>query len=701
MSKTPGEDIDATAPAIRRLLVSLVALSVVLLLISVGLVSRAALNAFEEEVRPALEQEATVLGGVVASPIELALEVGVPFDELTGVQSYFDTMLAGRSNVAYLVLAAPDGRPAFRAGPSVEAFQPLVSAQVSEPVQRRELAMAYDTAIRLGPTGEAPRAWLHVGMSRAPLEAALADTRWDVLIVLVVGVILVVEFLRYVMDRAVTAPLASSERVARRLAAGDFTLQADESAPDEAGRLARSANALLRRLRDRWARLQWLASEVAATGAHAAAEAQRVTARVAARIRFQDADVSAATHPPNAATARLPLFLFVFAEQLSTSFIPLHSLDLVRAGRYATDAGLLAALPLAAFVAAVALATPQGGRMAATRGTRDTILIGGGIAMLGFLGAALATTLEHFVLARMLCGVGYALVSIACQAQMALTAPRGRLAGSLGSFTGAVMTGAVCGTAIGAVMADRIGYEGTFLASVILTGAVVMLALRHFPAGAPAAAQAARTSLLQDARLAFRSPAFAALLLLAAAPAKIVLTGFVFYLAPLALRDLGLSQSAIGRYVMLYGFCMLPAIALGAWLADRLRIGGTLIWVAAIMNGAALMLPLVMPLGTALPIAIAATGLAQGLASAPMLAAVAASAKPGTGATTPVLLAFLRLGERLGSFIGPLVAAWWLLGAGMAQTVAVIGIVSAATGAAYAVALLIRRIARPAAGAPA
>ena len=686
----PPDPAAATAPVIRRLVAALVALAVVLMLACVAMVSRAALDAFEHEVRPALEQEAAALGGVVAGPIELALDLGVPFGELTGVEAYFETVLAGRGNIAYLVLAAPDGRPAFRAGPDAAAFEPMQPSG-NGALLRREVAAGYDTAIRLGPPQEPPRAWLHVGISRAPLETAVIDTRWDVLIVLLVGIILVIEFLRFVVDRTVTTPLAAVEAAARRLAAGDFTVQADQSAPDEAGRLARAANALVRRLNDRWARLEWLAGEVAATGPAAARGAAEVLARISARLTFRRDGEARVMDETSPATARLPLFLFVFAEQLSTSFIPLRGVDLAGAAVDGAQATLLAAVPIATFVAAVALATPHGGRMAAQQGARRTILVGGAIAMAGFLWAALASTLVEFALARTLCGVGYALVSIACQAQMALAAPRGRLASSLGGFTGAVMTGAVCGTAVGAVLADRIGYGGTFLVSVLLVGVVQALALLTFPQGRPDPRSVPRGSLAEDARSAFRDPAFAALLVFAAAPAKIVLTGFVFYLAPLALRDAGFSQSAIGRTVMLYGFCMLPAIVLGGWLADRARLGGTLIWLAAVGTGLVLALPLLLPIEAALPIAIAATGVAQGLASAPMLAAVAAAARPGSGASMPVRLAFLRLGERVGSVIGPFAAAWLLVSAGMGMALVVIGVVSAVTGLAYAAALVLRR----------
>ncbi len=453
----------------------------------------------------------------------------------------------------------------------------------------------------------------------------------------------------------------------------------------------------MRRLNDRRARLEWLAQEVASTGAAAARAAAGVLARVAARARFGSGAVEQAA--PSAATARLPLFLFVAAEQLSTSFIPLLGRDLARAGG-AADPGMLAALAIAAFVTAVALATPPGGRMAARQGPRATILAGGAIAAAGFLGAALATTIWGFIIARILCGIGYALVSIACQAQMVAVAPRGRLAGTLGGFTGAVMTGAVCGTAIGAVLADRIGQGPTFLVSAALTAIVLLVAARTFPRGA-GTPEAAPLGLLAEARIALRAPAFFALLLLAAVPAKLVLTGFVFYLAPIALNDLGLSQSAVGRYVMLYGFCMLPAIALGGFIADRTRLGPALIWGAAVANGAALALPFAAPLEVALPLAIAITGLAQGLAAAPMLAAVAAAARPEEGASAPVLLAFLRLGERFGSMLGPFAAAWMLAGAGMGQALAAIGLVSAATGLAYALAMLLRRAVRPAIGAAA
>lgn len=673
---------DSTEHIVRRLVRSLSIIAAVVLLGTVVAVSFAALGAFDREVRPAIEREAAVIGVVVANPFERALGLGIPFDELVGARAYLADMAASQPAVAYLVLTDLAWQPRASAGPAAANFRAMVPPAVlpSDGMLRRSLPGIYETAVPVAAPGGRPQGWLLVGVSRAAVDAIIEDTSWDLVIVLLVAVMLAMELLRFVIDRTVIGPLSMIERMARRLSAGDCTALADTGATDEAGAVARAVNALVRRLGDRWAYLEWLAAEAASVGRRAAREAAAVLDGLRDRLRFRDGGAVLEPLAGSASAARLPLFLFVVAEQLSTSFIPLLGRDLARGAPPFLSPDLLAALPISAFVAAVALATPYGGRLTARRGPRGAILIGGGLAVLGYLGAALATDLLPFAAARVLCGIGYAVLTIACQAQMALAARQGRLARSLGGFTGAVMSGAVCGTAIGAVIADRLGYAATFVGSVALVVVVMLVALRAVPRGL-AEAGAAAASVFAGARAAFGNARFTALLLLAAVPAKVVLAGVIFYLAPLALRDLGESQAAIGRNVMLYGLCMLPAITLGGWLADRMRIGGGLICGGALLNGAALLMIPLLPEAVALPIAIAVTGAAQGLASAPMLAAAAATG----GGSTPLLLSFLRLGERIGSVIGPFAAAWLLTRGDTVWAMGVLGAATALAGLAYAV----------------
>jgi hypothetical protein len=140
---------------------------------------------------------------------------------------------------------------------------------------------------------------------------------------------------------------------------------------------------------------------------------------------------------------------------------------------------------------------------------------------------------------------------------------------------------------------------------------------------------------------------------------------------------------------MLYGLCMLPAIILGAWLTDRTGRGGLVITVAGVLNGVALLLPLWLERDVALPLGIIGTGLAQGLAAAPMLAIIPGLSLIRGAPNSAAMLSFLRLGERFGSVIGPPAAAALLvLGTGQ-DTMLALGVLSLVTAIGYGLSLAV------------
>jgi predicted MFS family arabinose efflux permease len=665
----------------RHLVSRVVIVAALLLTMAVAFVSHSALRSFEAELRPELEREASVVGEIGARTLQRAIELGVPFGSLSGVDEYLVSLLTAQQGLSYVLLTDAVGQTIASAGGGVGSFSGLPAGTLSP--QRggalmRQLGDSYDAALPILEDGRIV-GWIHVGISRARLDSVLADMRWDVLIVLLVVLLATSEFLRFSLFRTVSAPVDLVSRLQARLATGDWTTRAQDNIVSEAGQVVRQLNVLVRRMNDRWDRLRWMATQ-----SDAALRAGAVLDGVRQRLRFGLASVQDGLGT-GAASGRLPLFLFVFAEQLSTSFNPIYALEL--AGGQGGIMG--AALPIVAFVAAVALFTPLGGTVVARRGPRDAMLIGLVPAALGHVGAAFCTDLTTFAIARGICGAGYAVVTIACQVHLSQEAPKGRVARSLGGFTAAVMTGAVCGTAIGAVLADRVGFRMTLTLSMALVLVTALLVWRTFVAGG--VTEQKPMGLWRSVRAAFAEPRFVLLVLFAAIPAKVLLGGFIFFLAPLELRELGLSQAAIGRNVMLYGLCMLPAIVFGAWLTDRTGRGGLIITLAGVLNGLALLLPLWLEKDTALPLAIIGTGLAQGLASAPMLAIIPTLSSILGAPNSAVMLSFLRLGERFGSVIGPpAAAALFALSSGQ-QTMLALGVISLATSVGYALSLTIRK----------
>lgn len=367
----------------------------------------------------------------------------------------------------------------------------------------------------------------------------------------------------------------------------------------------------------------------------------RHSAQLAKEPASTPARDSASTGPP---TARFALFLFVMSDQFSVSFMVIHAREI--AGPSA--ATFLYALPIIAFIGAIALMGAYTARLIEAAGARRALMIGCLIATAGFL---LAFATSHVLLlaaARFINGLGYAVATLALQSFMATGRDEREIKSNLASFTSAIMIGCVCGAATGGVLAERIGYHLVFLAAALLALAPILV-MSFAPVGDRAQAHTSSAPVKLGEALRLRE--FLAVLCLVAIPAKIVLSAFVFYLAPLFLKDLGLSQAGIARNVMLYALCMVPAITLGDWLMRR-HVGSDLILLAAAV-GAVLAL-LAAPSHPAF--ALGAIGVAQGVASVPMLGKIPAIAN-GDRTMQTALFALLRSGERIGGVLGPALAA--------------------------------------------
>jgi len=654
--------IPGAAAMERRLILGVAGVTLLLLVGVTGVISRTALRSFEQEVRPEMGREAAAIGAAAAAQIERAVALGVPPDRLQGLEPFLGGILAGRPMLDSITLDLPGAR-----------------TQVGTPRAGRAQDIAVPVRLGAGAAGT-----LHLGVNPQRLERSARDSKWDIAVVLLVALLATVEVLALLADRTVSLPLRRVERLQGRIAAGDWAVRAQAVGGDAAGRYLARLNGVVRRMNERRRHVAWLAGEVMREAPEARGPARAALARVEAQGFAQaagfDAPVGREAPLRSPATARAPLFLYVLAEQLSTSFVPIYARSL-DGGGWALAAGL----PVAVFAGVVALASPSGAGLVGQRGARGVLALGCVPAAAGYLLAAAAESIGVFMLARAVSAVGYALITIACQAYL-VDAPgdtrgevgRGR---SMAVFVMAAMTGALCGTAIGSVLADRVGYGGTFLVSAALSLAAGVLALRTMDGAAGRRAAVAGSGAW---RAAMAHRGFRALVLCAAVPAKLVLTGFVFTLCPLVLLGLGDTQPEIGRQVMLYAGAMLLTVRAGAWVADRVGAPAAAIAWAGAASGVALLLPLVLPLAVAVPVAIAVVGLAQGVASAPMLAVVPALC-PALVARVGVapLYGYLRVGERIGSIAGPLVAAGLAAAAGFTAAVAVLGAVSLVSAGAY------------------
>lgn len=382
---------------------------------------------------------------------------------------------------------------------------------------------------------------------------------------------------------------------------------------------------------------------------------------------------------------RGPLFLFVFAEELSRSFMPLYVRELY-APQPGLDSGLAIGLPITVYMIAVALFSPWGGRLTDRFGARRVFLAGLVPSLAGFLASAFAAGLLDFTLARAVTAIGYAITTMACQGYLAAVTPAGKRSQGMNVFVGAVLAAAICGAALGGALADLLGFRGVFLAScalVVGSGLLVLLRLSDGGAGT----EVPQVAVGQIAR-ALANPRFAALVLFAAIPAKVALTGFLYYLAPLHLDAIGAGASTIGRLMMAYGVAVVVVGPVAARAADRFGWRLHMAAAAGVVSGLGMLGVMLAANEAAILGATSALGVAAGMGSAPMLAAVPDLCPDecrALGLTT--MIAILRLLERVGSAAGPVIAGLLVPALGYGGAIAGIGALLIVSGAAFALAM--------------
>ena len=672
--------------------------AIVLATIAIGaaFVSERALNAFDRMLLPEFARDAEIIGRRIANEVERANRLGIETADLRGTEEFLLDYFEGHPALVYLGVLDAQGHSVGFVGDVDPQFVDLPEMGPDRDLHRSDDDQLRVTTLRLG-SGAETTGYVQVGMDARFADRQIRDIRWDIVVVLVVSLLISFELLVFFVDRAILSPLQLIEHLVSQALAGNWLIRSQRpQRSDEVGAVLSGMDSIGRKVASRLARIdrKMATSERLPQSLVARAnEARR-------RIRLVVEDPETRSMPTSAATTRLPLFLFVLAEEMSRSFMPLYAgtiylpiADLPVIGPMLVETGLdfsispavASSLPIMVFMAAIAIATPLAGGWVTRYGARSIFLMGAVPAAVGYLGSGLAASTWDLLFWRCLSGVGYALITIACQDHLARAGNDRERTRNLAVFVAAITTAVICGTSIGGVLADRLGYRATFGISVVLVITATLIAAKYLQDS-----QGGRERLNTRSGASFAivaNPRFLALLVLIAIPAKIALTGFLFYASPVYLQMLDFTQPAIGRIIMLYGLAMLVGTHTGAMLASGYGRMNILVVVGGIGTAAMLFLPYYVAADWVMAVAIFGFGIAQGLAAAPMLAVLPVICpREAAHFGRTALVALLRLGERIGSVIGPPLVASLALAVGFVDAIAIVGAISGIGAILYFVA---------------
>lgn len=630
-------------------------------------------RAFETALAPQMAAKVASVGASMRALVSKAVDSGVDFDQLFGVTASFDEIKGDSPEITSFALTDTKGSVRHHQGPaprgseayfSSAAVLGLLGTPEATPPHRR-VGDQYIVSMPISNGGTA-LGMLHMGVDVRFFDELVLDMMFDVVVVLVVSLFFTLELLHFIAGAKLEASLRELGATFQRGASGNFASKRRERGEQAFGSLLQLMDATLARVNNAYGAL---ARELEASRrgpaherAPGLAAAQAGLQALAERYRFGVGQPARPDRESQLSKVRAPLFVFILAEELTRSFLPGYVTELL-VPVPGLSPQLVVGLPIALFMLIVAVGQPFMGVYAEKVGTRRAMLMGAGVAAVGFVATALAHSVLDLLLWRSLCAVGYAAVFVAAQAYVLDHATPATRARSFALFVGAIMAATVCGPSIGGILADNIGLRPTFVIAALLA-AGSMLVIQQLPdTGAETPEHVAvRLPTLREIGSLLMNRRFMLVTGLAAMPAKILLTGVCFYLIPLYVVSVGSTQAMAGRILMTYAVVMVVLAPVTAGLAvNRSRMHALVAGGLAISGLGGMLMLAGGGVGWVF-LAVALVGLGQSMSISAQSALVSEHCGPeiarlGEG----VVYGVYRLLERLGNAAGPLIAALLLM----------------------------------------
>lgn len=643
-------------------------------------------NLFINVMRPDFEAKAVLVSDTIKGQFQRASDLNFDIADLRDLSRFLDDAIDNHPEVVYAVVTIPANR-SIQASNKF-AKDPRISSELrahilaKKTVERSQsFGNVVDVTTALPKLGSEV-VLLHVGVDEKYIQTRLLEIKIDLFITLFVAVVITLEVLFFVVLLTLDRQSQTIRDFLDSVKAGIFPLVGTGNGAESSSPLTRSLQHSIGVVNDRYrALLQHGAAANLATEPRRSL--RKLIGSIDEKFQFSALRKTMEGDATVIKAIRLPMFIFFFCTDLSRPFWPnfVGGFPPPMAGM---DPSLLMALPMAMWALTMMMATPFGPRLVQVLGVRKSLLAGMVPAAIGTLMCAFATGYIELVIWRCVTAAGFGIVSVTGILYVTMAAQSGRSARSAAVFIGAQTAAGVCGTAMGGILADRLGYSGTLFVSAAIIACNCLLVARIISAASPARGGGENEdegSLASYAKV-LRSLSFVSFIPLAALPPRIVLTGFLLFMTPVVLHKLEYSDAAVGRFMMCYFISNLLFTPLVARVLDRFNCHRSLLLLGSALLGGAVLLFSWSTLIASLVVSMVLLGLGMSLTTTSLISIIPVQfvrecAAEGQG----TVMSLLRVVERIGSILGPLLVALLIKSFGFSEGAMILGLILAAIAA--------------------
>ncbi len=265
------------------------------------------------------------------------------------------------------------------------------------------------------------------------------------------------------------------------------------------------------------------------------------------------------------------IFACLFATEMSMSYVPIRigelGLDL-----FGLPPDVVSGLPVSCELFMAGLAMFVGGFWSQRSGWNPMLLSGLLLACLGSCASWISTSALPFILARGMSGLGYGFINLAAQVFVIAHSSEDNRARNLAFMFAGLYAGTLCGSSMGGLIADRLGYHAVFPASAVMLAITVAVLFRLLPREVWQREEGSTSRLtLKETLTFFSDRRMGALLFFFIIPNALITVCLFQFFMPLSLSQAGTSPATIGRIFLLYCVIVMFAGPCFGTLLDKAR----------------------------------------------------------------------------------------------------------------------------------
>lgn len=276
-------------------------------------------------------------------------------------------------------------------------------------------------------------------------------------------------------------------------------------------------------------------------------------------INLQSQHATPPAHEDIYRVARPATFVYIFSAMLCYSFLPLY-MEQIYHPLFGLAKNFVLGLPVSSEIFLAGLTLIPAGIVVDKKGWHQGFLLGIVLSLLGTVLSGIAQGPLEFIIYRGIVGIGYAFCWMSLQGFVINSTHEHNRAQGITYLIAAVFSGTICGSAIGGMLAQHVGFASVFFiaAIIMLCSLLFIIVFMRQYAVTPDTAKTTDNDFDWNDLWRFLTDRNVVIMFSCSLiPFSVAMVGIMYYAGPIYLSQIGTSQSNIGRVIMVFGLCVI------------------------------------------------------------------------------------------------------------------------------------------------